>query len=293
MATGTRPAVFADDPEALDGGDALRALLADYAELLDRVEDAPTVVSVRPVRWAWLPAPRSLVRLLAVRHVGRRVEALRRRSCARAAIAPRGANDPPDELTRLDHFARALPGVPGMKLLGLLGVLVLLLIAYVLANHVIGAEAAALLGDLTTAALELDRGAVVEAFDRNAMEARFFVGAAVLLLWSAVLLIAPALPAFSVLRRLRREQRDLEHHEASAFTELGARRVHDLQLDLVAQFLLVAAICVESMWLFVGPVIDPAGDYEAAPVIGVRRVRHGRHGRCLRRPAAPIPRPPE
>jgi hypothetical protein len=252
MATGTRPAAFLDEPEAIDGGEALRALLASYSALLDRVDGAHAVMWARRS----FPAPRSLVRLLVVRYVGRRVQALRRRSCARAAIAAPGP-DPPDELTRLEHFERSLPSMPGMKLLAPLGLLGILLISYVFANHVVNAHSAELLGDLTTAAVELDRSAAIDAFDRSELAVQHFVGAALFLTWSTVVLIIPVLPAFSVRRRLLGEQAGIEQQESRAFAALGARRVYDVELDLLVQLMLVGALWV---WGVVGvslPVTDP------------------------------------
>jgi hypothetical protein len=256
MATGTHPAALLDEPEAIDGDDPLRALIGTYATLLDRVEGAHAVTWPRHARWLAAPAPRGLVRLLTVRYVSRRVQALRRRSCVLAAMADPAAA-PPSELTRLDYFERSLPAVRGMKLLAPLALLGVLLISYVFANHVVDAQSAELLGDLTTAAVELDRSAAVDAFDRHELAVQHFIGAAMFLTWSTVLLVVPVLPAFSVRRRLLREQTGIEQREARAFAELGARRVYDMELDLLVQLMLVGALWV---WGAVGvslPVTDP------------------------------------
>lgn len=172
---------------ASDGADDLRALLAGYVRVLDRIDGAPAVmwarVERRLLRWVWIPAPRVLVRALLVRHVSRQAEALRRRCCARTGLAT-GASAPQEDVAMLEYFERSLPAAFRLRIFAPLALLGTLLAAYILANFVVQASSATLLGDLTTAAVDLDRTAAIEAFDRSDLEAGHFFGAAVLIAWS-------------------------------------------------------------------------------------------------------------
>lgn len=59
--------------------------------------------------------------------------------------------------------------------------------------------------------------------------------------WSAALVIVPLLPAFAAKRQLLAPLAGLE---ARGFAALGARTVHDLQLDLIAYLLLLPAVAL-------------------------------------------------
>ena len=184
-------------------------------------------------------------------------EALRRRCCARVALA---AGEPQRDLAMLEHFERSLPAAVRPRIFAPLGLLGTLLVAYVLANFVVQAASAKLLGDLTTATVDLDRSAAIEAFERSNLEAEFLFGATILIAWSVVIMILPLPPSFSVRRRLLDEQVGLMGLEARVFAALGARRVHDLELDLVAQALIVGAICVLAAGVPVGELGDPVDE---------------------------------
>jgi hypothetical protein len=270
----TSSAMFREEHGASDGADELRALLAGYVRVLDRVDGAQAVMWARAerprvLRWIRIPAPRVLVRALLVRHVSRQAEALRRRCCARTALAT-GGSASQEDVAMLEYFERSLPAALRLRIFAPLALLGTLLAAYILANFVVQASSAKLLGDLTTAALDLDRTAAIEAFDRSDLEAGYFFGAAVLIAWSVVLIVLPVLPAFAVRRRLLAEQTDLVPLERGVFASLGTRRVHDLELDLAAQLLLVAAMGVLAVGAPVGELGEPPGerDITGASILG-------------------------
>jgi hypothetical protein len=264
MASQTSPPAATSAEHALpDGADDLRSLLAGYAGVLNRVDSAPAVLWVRVkcprvLRWVRVPTPRALVRVLLVRHVSRGVEALRRRCCERVALAD-GAPGPLRQLARLEYFQQSLPTPLRFRVIAPLGLLGVLLVTYILANFVIRADAAALLGDLTTAAVNLDRRAAVEAFASNdSRGGSLYVGAAAMLLWSVVLMLAPLLPAFSVRRQLTGGRDGLSQVEARGFVALGCRRIRDLELDIVVQWLMVAMIPLVA-------ALDVIGEYDYPP----------------------------
>jgi hypothetical protein len=113
-----------------------------------------------------------------------------------------------------------------------------------------------LLADLTTAALTIDRKAALAAFEKDRGGLPLYLAAAAIIVWSVTLVIVPLLPAFSVKRRLLRPLAGLE---ARGFAALGCRRVQDLELDLVAQLLLIAQVAyIGTMWLYFGFFASPS-----------------------------------
>jgi hypothetical protein len=238
------PARTGESAQASSGADELGALLAGYASVLETIDDAPAVLWTkleghRLLRWVRVPAPRTLVRAFLVRHVSRCVSTLKRRAARRAALAG-DAPGPLRDLKMLEHFEQSLATGLRLALIWPLALLGVLLVAYVLA-HFGRAAFSQLLADLTTAAVDLDRGAAIDAFKSAHLGALPYLGAAMIIAWSVTLVIVPLLPAFSVKRRLLAQ---LEEVEAHGFAALGARRVHDFELDLIAQILLAAPIAL-------------------------------------------------
>src|ERR1700756_2769743 len=115
----------------------------------------------------------------------------------------------------------------------------ILFFAFILAKFVMKAVYTKLLADLTTAAVTLDRGAALAAFEKDRGGPPVYLATTAIIAWSVTLVIAPLLPAFSVKRRLLRSLAGLEERE---FAALGCRRVQDLELDLVAQLLLITQV---------------------------------------------------
>jgi hypothetical protein len=223
------------------GTDELRALLAGYAGVLETINDAPAMLwhkleRPRLMRWLRVPASRALVRALVVRHVSRCVSALKRNVASRAALAD-GAPGPQRDLKMLEHVEQSLPTGLRPALIWPLALLGVLLVAYVLANFVIGGGPSKLLGDLTTAAVDLNRRAAIDAFRNRPFNLNQYLAALFIIALSVTLVIVPLLPAFSYKRRLLTQLAGLEEH---GFAALGARRVYDLELDLVALLMLVA-----------------------------------------------------
>jgi hypothetical protein len=173
-----------------------------------------------------------------VRHITRCVNALKRYGARRVALAD-GAPGPVRELKMLESFEQSLPTARRLTIIAPLALLGVLLVAYILANYVIHTTASKLLGDLTTAAVDLDRGAAVDAFKTNPVEPPVYLGAAAIVAYSVMLVIVPLLPAFTVKRRLLEPSARLE---ASGFAALGCRRVHDIELDLLGQLLLIVPV---------------------------------------------------
>lgn len=93
------------------------------------------------------------------------------------------------------------------------------------------------------------RGAAVDAFKTNPVEPPVYLGAAAIVTYSVMLVIVPLPPAFTVKRRLLEPSARLE---ASGFAALRCRRVHDVELDLLGQLLLIV----------------PVGLYGVAAVVG-------------------------
>ena len=241
-----------DSDEVLGGTDELRALLVGYAGALETINDAPAILwtkleGPRLLRWLRVPAPRGLVRTLLVRHLSRCVSALKCGVAGRVALGDDAAG-PKRDLEMLERFEQSLPTRLRLALIWPLGLLGVLLVAFGLANFS-GLGFRKLLGDLTTAAVNLNRTAAIAAFQsahRYALvnhmpEAKFFAEAAMIVAWSAALVIVPLLPAFAAKRQLLAPLAGLE---ARGFAALGARTVHDVQLDLIAYLLLLPAVAL-------------------------------------------------
>ena len=221
----------------------LHALLVGYAGILKTIDDAPPVPWARPerppiLRWLRFPASGALVRTLVVRHITRCVNALKRYGARRVALNE-GAAGPLRELKMLESFEQSLPTARRLTVIAPLALLGVLLVAYILANYVIHTPASALLGDLTTAAVNLDRGAAIDAFKTNPTELAVYLGAAAIVTYSVMLVILPLLPAFTVERRLLEPSAGLE---TSGFAALGCPRVYDFELDLLGQLLLIVPV---------------------------------------------------
>jgi len=234
------------------GTDELRALLVGYASALETINDAPAILLAklegpRLLRWLRVPAPRGLVRTLLVRHLSRCVSALKCSVGSRAALGGDAAG-PKRDLEMLERFEQSLPTRLRLALIWPLGLLGVLLVAYILANF-FKAGYSTLLGDLTTAAVNLNRTAAIAAFagaHRRAQvsgnpEAGLYAGAAMVVTWSAVLVIVALLPAFAVKRQLLARWAGLE---SCAFAAFGARPVHDVELDLIAYFLQLPTVAL-------------------------------------------------
>lgn len=187
------------------------------------------------------------VRTLLVRHLSRCIGALKCGVARRAALGDDAAG-PKRDLEMLEEFEQSLPPKLRLALIWPLGLLAVLLVAFSLASS-FRAGYRQLLGDLTTAAVNLNRTAAIAAFEsahRHAIvsgisEEYFYAGAAMIVAWSAILVIVPLLPAFAVNRQLLAP---LAGPEACGFPALDARPVHDVQLDLIAYLLLLPAVAV-------------------------------------------------
>jgi hypothetical protein len=241
----SRPARAPESAQVSGSTDGLRGLLAGYTGVLETIDDAPTMLwhkieRPRLMRWVRVPAPRALVRALVVRHVSRCISALKRSAASRAALAD-DAPGPQRDLKMLEHFEQSLPTGLRLALVWPLALLGTLLVAYVIANFVMRAVQSKLLGDLTTAAVDLNRQEAIDAFKNERLPPGSYTLAAMIIAWSVTLVIVPLLPAFSVKRRLLTQLAGLEEH---GFAALGARRVYDLELDLVAQLTLVAPVAL-------------------------------------------------
>ncbi|OBA72303.1 hypothetical protein A5641_00750 [Mycobacterium sp. 1554424.7] len=226
--------------------EGLRGLLEGYAGVLATIDDSPVVVwtkldEPRLLRWVRVPAPRALARSLVVRHVSRCVCALERCVARRAALADDEAPVPQRDLKMLEQFENSLPPALRLALIWPLALLGTLLVAYILSNFAIQSDSSKLLADLTQASVNLDRRAAIDAFKSANFEPRRYLVAATIIAYSFTLVIVPLLPAFAVKRRLLAQ---LDGLEAQGFTALGGRRVHDLELDLLAQLVLVIPVAV-------------------------------------------------
>jgi hypothetical protein len=241
------------------GTEELRALLGGYAGVLEEIDGAPPVLWAglerpRILRWLRFPASRALVSILLVRHVSRCRSALKRGAARRRALAD-DAPGPLRELKMLKQFKQSLPTDVRLAVIAPLAGLGILFFAFILAK-LVRARYGKLLGDLTTAAFDLDRGAALAAFEKDRGGAPLYLGAVVIIACSVMLVIVPLLPAFSVKRRLLRPLAGLE---ARGFAALGCRRVQDLELDLVAQLFLITQVALIGaflLWfgLFASPV---------------------------------------
>ncbi len=252
------PARAPEIAQVLNGTDELRALLVGYTNMLETINDAPAMLwhkleRPRLLRWVRVPAARALVRALVVRHVSRCASALKRSAASRAALAD-DAPGPQRDLKMLENFEQSLPTGLRPAVVWPLGLLGALFLAYILANYVLKLADRTLLADLTTAAVDVNRMAAIEVFKRTGFNVGPYVGAALIIAWSVTLIIVPLLPAFSVKRRLLAQLAELEEH---GFDAIGARRVYDLELDLVAQLMLVAPVAFLGISCLLAPPWDP------------------------------------
>lgn len=251
------------------GVDKLRAMLEGYAGVLEMINDAPAIVwhkveRPRLLRWVRLPAARALVRALLARHVSRCVSVFKRSVAIRAALADDDAPGRLRDIKMLDYFEQSLPTGLRLSVIWPLALLGTLFVAYVLANFVMQAAQSQLLGDLTTAAVDLNRRAAIDAFKVQPPEIGPYMAAAAMVAWSVTLVIVPLLPAFWVKRRLLTQLADLEEH---SFAALGARRVYDLELDLLAQLMLVAPVALLGIALFAVPPTAVIGVIQVAVAV--------------------------
>lgn len=230
----------------------LHALLTGYSDALDSVNNAPMVSWVKPGKpwlphWLAFPAPRYLVLALFVRYLYRCADALKSGVMRRGVVSD-NADEQHGDLEMLDHFEESLPPRLRLALIVPVGLMAVLSVAYLLA-WLCHAGYRNLLGDLIAAAISVNRSAAIAAFQnayrlaalQHPQEAYFFAGAAMIVAWSAVVAIVPMLPAFSIARG---EQARLAGAEARAFTAVGGRTVHQIELDLIARLLLIPAVAL-------------------------------------------------
>ncbi len=228
----------------------LRALLTGYTDALDSLNNAAMVSWVKPgKRWLphWLafPAPRYFVSAIFTRYLYRCADALKS-GVMRRDVVSGTADEQNGDLEMLEHFEESLPRRLRLALILPLGLVAVLSVAYLLACwwH---AGYRNLLGDLMAAAITVNRTAAIAAFQnahrlavlQHPLEAYFFAGAAMIVAWSSIVAIVPLLPAFYVIRRKRAQLADAE---AKAFAALGARTVHEIELDLIVRLLLIMAV---------------------------------------------------
>jgi hypothetical protein len=252
----------------------LHALLVGYASALEATDNAPYVLwanieKPRILRWLRFPAPRPLVSTLLVRHVSRCVSALKRgvgRQVALADDAPESLRD----LKMLEQFEQSLPTGVRIAAIAPLALLAILFVAYIL-NFLFKAGYSTLLGGFMTVALLRDTGAALSVFENDNVGLGGSEAIPMIVAFSATLVIAPLLPAFSVKRRLLRPLAGLE---TRGFAALGCRRVQDLELDLVTQLFLITPVLVIGVWtLWLGALapssvraVYGAGDVAAGAV---------------------------
>jgi hypothetical protein len=237
---------------------SVRAVLGGYQVVYDRLDAGGRVAWIRPGRWMRWPAPRALTRILVTYRVRGRINVLRRRSRAQAALM-KDAGPAEANLKSLDLFAESLPPTPSARLLVLGAAIAVVVAAFVVSKLVLGnAHQARLLGDLSQAALTLDRNAAVEAVQQDRMRASHLFGASLLLIWSFVLVALPLVPAALAARRLVREQPGLRQAEERAFADLRAPRPTEFDLVDMVEWLLVIPVlalgiyCAGHAFAFVG-----------------------------------------
>ena len=227
----------------------LRALLAGYTDALESFDNAPMVSWVKPTKpwlphWLAFPALRYFSFALFVRYLYRCADALKS-GVMRRDVVSENADEGNGDLEVLDRFKQSLPARLRLALIVPVGLMAVLSIGYLLAwwCH---AGYRNLLGDLMAAAISVNRTAALAAFQnaerlaavQHPYEAYFFAGAAMIVAWSSIVAILPLLPAFYVSRRTRAQLADAE---AKAFAAVGARTVHEIDLDLIVRLLLILA----------------------------------------------------
>jgi hypothetical protein len=235
---------------------SVRAVLGGYQVVYDRLDAGARVAWIRPGRWMRWPAPRALTRILVTYRVRKRINVLRRRSRAQAALM-QDAGPAEANLKSLDLFAESLPPTPSARLLGLGAAIAVVVAAFVVSKLVLGnAHQARLLGDLSQAALTLDRNAAVEAVQQDRLRASHLFGASLLLIWSFVLVVLPLAPAALAARRLVREQPGLRQAEERAFADLRAPRPTEFDLVEMVEWLLVIPVLALGIYVYVaGPAL--------------------------------------
>jgi hypothetical protein len=253
MTTINAPTAQPDDNTDLAGvTPKLRALLTAYSQALDDVNNAPMFFWQKPEnpqlsRWLAFPVLRYFVSAIFVRYLYRSADALKSAVMRRDVVS--GTSDERNgDLEVLDQFEESLPRKLRLGLNLPLGLLIVLSLAYLLASWRYAAYRN-LIGDLATAAISVDRAGAIAAFSNasrlaaleHPLEANFFAGAATIVTWSSIAVVVPLLPALYVVRRKRARLADVED---SAFNTLGARRVHEIQLDLITRSLLMLAFAL-------------------------------------------------
>jgi hypothetical protein len=252
------PASIRHGTDVAGGTEELHALLCRYSDILAGIEKSPGVLWASPERsrnvgWLRFPAPRALVRTLLARHISRCVSALRRSGARRVALTDE-APGPLRDLKMLERFEQSLPPGPRLNLIAPIAILGSLLIAYIFAFGV-GSSLSKLLADLTSAAVDLDRRAALEAFKNDHVQPQLYAGVAIFITWSVVLIIVPLLPVFSVKRRMLQRSQDIE---ARVFAALDCSPVDDFEPGLLVQVLLTAQVAV--VGLFGIPMVVTAND---------------------------------
>jgi hypothetical protein len=230
----------------------LRTQLTGYADALDRVTNAPMVSWVKPGKpwlphWLAFPAPRYFVSAIFTRYLYRCVDALKS-GVMRRDVVSGAAGEHNGDLEMLERFEESLPRRLRLALVLPVGLMAILSVAYLLA-WLCHAGYRNLLGDLMAAAISVNRTAAIAAFQnayrlaalQHPQEAYFFAGAAMIVAWSAVVAIVPLLPAFFIVRR---QEARMANAEARAFAAVGARTVHQVELDLIVRLLLIPAVAL-------------------------------------------------
>ncbi|UMB70774.1 hypothetical protein [Mycobacterium paraterrae] len=230
----------------------LRSLLSAYSDALDQINKGRLFTGVSfdsgwvPRKLRTFPALRYFVSALLVRYLYRSADALK---AGVMKCAVRGTSDEnTDDLDMLENFERSLP--PRLRLTLILPVIPLAVLAFsYLLTLLLHAGYRNLFGDLATAAITVNRAAVVTAF-ANAhrlaalqypLEAYYFAGAALIVIWSAILAILPLLPAFYLVRRKLKEMSEVE---ASGYDAVQALPVYATELDLLVRLLLIPAVAL-------------------------------------------------
>jgi hypothetical protein len=230
----------------------LRAVLASYADALKSVNAGPilswvSLANPKIPRWIAFPAPRWWVSAFLTRYLYRCVDALKAGVNRRDAVSGTAAEENGD-LEMLERFEESLPTKIRRAFNLLLGLAGVLFVAWLVAS-LFHAGCRQLLGDLATAVITLNRAAGITALEagyrlalvQHPREVYFYAGAAMMIAWSAVVILAPSLPAFTATRRI---EDGFAEVEASAFTAVNARAVHDVELDLIVRLLLMVAVAL-------------------------------------------------
>lgn len=239
----------------------LVGLIAAYDKTLrlaNRSEPLPCSLS-RHRRLGLLVA-RPVLHVLIVRHVDRVLRALTGRLSARAALASDPRADESD-LALLGRYLQSLPAGSLYRHSLLFVTVVCFLVSYVLANHVFRTPEADLLGDLTSAALTLDRGSAVEAVNSSTLENTG--GAAVITLWSLWAVLLLPLLGFREKRIIFTDRR-IYTRERDACAAIGQRPPREIQLDLVTQAMLALSVQAFGAGTILYGLTRPTGEQQLA-----------------------------